>query len=298
MIKQTIDFECITPCFCAGVEQSQAEIRPSAIRGALRWWLRCLGGTLEQEEAVFGGSQSIKSSTIQVRISELKAVDFQIPSPAPRPMTPLAYILYFVSIAGNPDGKAKFGTGARWNAKGALGPGSSFILHLRQLRNLPVECEELLQSSIEAFRHYGSVGLRITRGFGAIQDKQVTPDSFKSVNGMLEKKGFVLRKGRKAHKDWVEWMHAAGNILQNDLRKNFGAGGNKKPPQASALGSINPVRQTSAVYLRPIKENGNLIFNAFEAPHAKVLGEMSSRPHSKQILLGPNFLDHSRGSSH
>lgn len=298
MNNHKIEFECITPCFCAGVEQSHAEIRSSAIRGAIRWWFRCLGGTLAQEEAVFGGANSLKSSSIQVRVSEVKAVDFQIPNPAPRPMSPLAYILYFVSIAGNTDGKAKFGTGARWNAKGALGPGSSFTLHLRQLRNLPDECKELLQSSIEAFRHYGSVGLRVTRGFGAIQDKQVTPDSFKSVNGMLEKKGFVLRKGSKAHRDWVEWMNAAGNILQNDLRKNYGAGGKKKPPQASALGSINPVRQTSAVYLRPIKENGNLVFSAFEAPHAKVLGEMSRRPHNNQILLGRDFLDHSRGLSH
>lgn len=287
MNNHKIEFECITPCFCAGVEQSHAEIRPSAIRGALRWWFRCLGGTLAQEEAVFGGANSLKSSSIQVRVSEVRAVDFQIPNPAP--MSPLAYILYFVSIAGNTDGKARFGTGARWQTKGALGPGSSFTLNLRQLRKLPIEGEKLLQSSIEAFRHYGAIGLRTTRGFGAIQDKQATPESFETVNAMLEANGFVLRKGRKAHQDWKKWMTEAGNVLQTDLRKEFGAGGNKKPPKATALGSINPVRQTSAVYLRPIKDKGNLILCAFEAPHAKVLGETSRRSHSGQMLCSRDF---------
>ena len=289
MNNHKIDFECITPCFCAGAEQSHAEIRPSAIRGALRWWFRCLGGTLAQEEAVFGGSNSLKSSSIQVRVSEVKAVDFQIPNPAPKPMSPLAYILYFVSIAGNPDGKARYGTGARWNPKGALGPGSSFTLNLRQLRKLPVECEELLQSSIEAFRHYGSIGLRVTRGFGAVQDKQVTPESFKQIDDLLKSKGFVLKKGTRAHTEWESWMKEAGMWLKSDLRNEFGAGGNKKPAKASALGSINPVRQTSAVYLRPIKENGKLAFAAFEAPHAKVLGNTSRQAHQQQVLQKRDF---------
>lgn len=289
MINESIELECLTPCFCAGAEQSRAEIRPSAIRGALRWWFRCLGGTLEMEESVFGGVNSLKSSSVQVRVSEVKALAFQPPNPAPKPMSPLSYILYFASISGNPDGKAKFGTGSRWNAEGALAPGSTFTLHVRQLRNLSAECSKLLESSIEAFTHYGSIGLRVTRGFGAVQGKNVSSNSFKKVNALLNANGFILRSGRKALQDWKAWMNEAGDILQNILRQDFGAGGNKKPAVASPLGSINPVRQTSAVYLRPIKEKSGLIFMAFEAPHDKVLGAASRQALNKRVLSDRDF---------
>ena len=50
--------ELITPCFCAGADQTTAEIRAPSIRGELRWWFRVLGGTPEQERAVFGGELS------------------------------------------------------------------------------------------------------------------------------------------------------------------------------------------------------------------------------------------------
>jgi len=51
----TYDIELITPCFCAGADQTKAEIRVPSIRGQLRWWFRALGGTREQEKKVFGG---------------------------------------------------------------------------------------------------------------------------------------------------------------------------------------------------------------------------------------------------
>lgn len=297
MFTQSIEFELLTPCFCAGADQARAEIRSSAIRGALRWWFRCLGGTPEQEEAVFGGANTHKSSVLQVRVSEGIKVNFQLPNPAPKPMTPLAYILYYPSIAGNPNGKARFGEGNRWHATGALGQGTTFTLHLRQLRKLTTDCSELLKSTICAFSHYGAIGLRVTRGFGALQAKSVTDSSFKEIDSLLEQKGFVIQKGSSKHQDWISWMKKAGTVLKEDLRKDFGAGGNEKQPLASALGSI-PVsekklrekrwsqvpRQTSAVYLRPIKIEGNLILCAFEAPHDRVLGEASKRPHPHPVL--------------
>lgn len=289
MINRTIEFEFLTPCFCAGAEQSQAEVRPSAIRGSLRWWFRCLGGALEQEELVFGGADSHQASGVQVRVSEITVKPFTPPQTNGQ-NDPLEYILYYASIAGNADGKAKFGQGARWSPTGALGSGTSFTLHIRQLRKLPDDCLGLLESSIKAFSHYGSIGLRVTRGLGALQAKHVDDNSFVAIDELLVRSGFVIKRGTKGHSDWIRWMKRAGTILRDDLRKEHGAGGVKKTASATALGSIKPVRQTSAVYLRPIKTNNNqLLFTAFEAPHKMVLGKESSSRHTHPVLENREF---------
>ena len=54
MTRQTYDFEIITPCFCAGANPAEAEIRAPSIRGQLRWWFRVLGGSAAEEASVFG----------------------------------------------------------------------------------------------------------------------------------------------------------------------------------------------------------------------------------------------------
>lgn len=288
MITQSISFECITPCFCAGADQGLAEIRPSAIRGALRWWFRALGGTPEQEIETFGGGHKVIASAVQIRVGEITPKPVG-PLPVPKqPTSPLAYILYFASIAGGQN--ANFGTGPRWNAQAILGTGTAFTLHLRQLRTISETSISLLAESLMALSHYGSIGLRVTRGLGAIQATDVTLDSFTKVDQLLTDRGFTIRRSDKTHKVWDAVFTEAGKWLQGDLRKGeFGAGGNKKPPRATALGSIKPVRQTSAVYLRPIQLNRNLIFSAFEAPHDKVLGEASKRMHTEPVLKSRDF---------
>lgn len=282
MTVETINFECITPCFCAGADQTKAEIRPSAIRGALRWWFRCLGGTAEQEIQVFGGVDPVRSSSIQIRVSNVSPRDVGA-LPSPPSMSPKAYILHFASIAGG--SSSNFGSGPRWNNTGCLGTGTTFDLHLRQLRNIPIESLDLLEKAVTAFKHYGSIGMRITRGMGAVQASDANADSFAYIDETLQNHGFTIKRSNKTHQIWDAVLEEAGKWLKNDLRKEFGAGGNKK----SALGSIAPVRQTSAVYLRPIKLNGALMFSAFEAPHEKVLGEASKRLHSGPVLASRDF---------
>ena len=113
-----------------------------------------------------------------------------------------------------------------------------------------------------------------------------------SIQLQLEAQYAIASDGRhsdKTHQIWDAVLKEAGQWLQNDMRKEFGAGGNQKPAQATALGSAQPVRQTSAVYLRPIKQNGHLIFAAFEAPHDKILGAASKRPHTQPILQSRDF---------
>jgi len=289
MITRSIRFECLTPCFCAGADPSRAEIRAPAIRGALRWWFRALGGSRELEHEVFGGvADPVRGSAIRLRVSNtVEKPTGPLPTvgtgrDALNPTDPLAYILYFASVGGGSG--AQFGQGPRWQEQGNLGPGTTFDVHLQRMRSLPEAAQALLDLSVDAFEHFGAIGLRATRGLGAVQAHEVTTESFTRCLNELESRGFIVRIGEKAHTDWKKLMKSAGVLLKHNLRSEYGAGGNKKPARASALGSIKPIRQTSAVYLRPIKVDGNLRLCAFEAPHDRVLVSESKRPHEEPVL--------------
>jgi CRISPR/Cas system CMR-associated protein Cmr1 (group 7 of RAMP superfamily) len=73
MNKKIYNLEFITPCFCAGAEQTVAELRASAVRGELRWWFRVLGGSGREEDEVFGGvrGNSPTASSLWVRARAL-----------------------------------------------------------------------------------------------------------------------------------------------------------------------------------------------------------------------------------
>jgi CRISPR type III-B/RAMP module RAMP protein Cmr1 len=70
MTKMEFNIQFITPCFCAGVDQTQAELRASAIRGQLRWWFRALGGEFDEEAEVFGSvhQSHATASSVSVRV--------------------------------------------------------------------------------------------------------------------------------------------------------------------------------------------------------------------------------------
>lgn len=279
MITSIYTFECITPCFCAGADQTKAEIRPSSIRGSLRWWFRALGGSKELETKVFGGTDPISASSILLRVSNISARPVGR-LPQPQGIDPLSYILYFPSVSSDKK---------RWNESACYGPGTTFQIEIKQIRKISIDAEKLLTHTILAFRHFGSIGMHVTRGLGAVQCSKVDSESWKRAIECIESAGFTYQKSAYTHEIWQAVLKEAGQWLQNDMRKEFGAGGNKKPAQATGLGSALPVRQTSAVYLRPIKQNDKLVFAAFEAPHNRVLGIASKSKHNHPILKDRDF---------
>jgi CRISPR type III-B/RAMP module RAMP protein Cmr1 len=82
MIRQSYQFEILTPCFCGGAEPLQrAEIRAASIRGQLRWWFRVLGGfkspllptdACRQEKQIFGAAagESGYAGQLIVRVTD------------------------------------------------------------------------------------------------------------------------------------------------------------------------------------------------------------------------------------
>lgn len=74
MPEVTIELKFITPCFCAGADQKNAEIRVPSIRGQLRWWYRACGASREDEAKLFGSTDTGRSP---VRIRVLKTTAFR-----------------------------------------------------------------------------------------------------------------------------------------------------------------------------------------------------------------------------
>lgn len=275
MKTETYNLGFITPCFAAGAEQGRAEVRASEVRGQLRWWFRALGGSADQEAAVFGAvvGEVAGGSAIQIRARVLQDGK---PWPPPHidPMSNNAYVWYFASVSGKKPGQ--HGTGPRWTTQGNLPPGTRFEIQVRRLRPIPRDPAQLLQDALESFLLLGGLGLRVTRGLGAVicRERPSTDQALEACRLRLTSRGFnwVLTHPNLG-KTWESTVNAAGTVLRQQLRPAFPAG--KNGDKTSPLGSSKP-RQTSAVYLRPLRrpdESHSLL--VFEAPAVRVLGPRS-----------------------
>ncbi|MBM3884163.1 MAG: type III-B CRISPR module RAMP protein Cmr1 [Verrucomicrobia bacterium] len=267
--------EFITPCFAAGAEQAKAELRASEVRGQLRWWFRALGGSRDREAAVFGtvAGESAGASAVQIRTLVVQGGP-PWPPPNVSPMSDNAYIWYFASVSGKKSGQR--GAGPRWTAQGNMPPGTKFEIQLRHLRDLPKDSGQLFQEALDTFLLLGGLGLRVTRGLGAFVclERPATDAALGACRQLLLDRGFrwVLPHPNLGN-NWQAAIDAAGNLLRHRLRPRFPAG--KNGDQMSPLGSSKP-RQTSAVYLRPVRRpNGTFALLVFEAPAQRVLGRPS-----------------------
>jgi hypothetical protein len=186
-------------------------------------------------------------------------------------MSDNAYIWYFASVSGKRAGQHR--TGPRWTAQGNLPPGTTFEIQLRRLHAIPGDSAQLFEEALNAFLLLGGLGLRATRGLGAFvcRERPATDPAIEACRQALIRRGFnwVLPHPNLAT-NWESAINAAGTLLRRQLRPTFPAG--KNGDKTSPLGSSKP-RQTSAVYLRPVRRpDGTFLLVVFEAPAARVLG--------------------------
>ena len=269
MITQKFQLEFITPCFCAGANQAIAEVRASSIRGKLRWWFRVLGGSATQEAAVFGsvrGDEGCGSSLV-VRVggasvaSKWQPVEFS-------GISNTGYLLYFAKASAN---------GARWTATGALPAGSTFELHFMWRRKPNAEAQSLFDLALDCFLMLGSFGLRSTRGLGsfACQERPFSEAEFNCLIAKIKARSPGFIAGLAAFAGSGSGIFDTMGAQLRGLRQGYSAGrpGHSNP---TPLGSSSRPRQTSAVYLRPVRESGDRYrLVVFEAPADKVLGRAS-----------------------
>lgn len=151
----------ITPCFSYGGNQDQPEIRAASVRGELRWWFRCLGGSRKQEETVFGGAAKDKtcSSAVQISVTDVQlAPKFKMIAEKPdRKAVNSLYFTFFL-MKNNKAGIVK----------PCIPPGTRFVLEMRQLRDIPAPEMKLLCLAWDCMCNLGSLGARKSRAFGAL----------------------------------------------------------------------------------------------------------------------------------
>lgn len=168
------DLTFVTPAFLAGADQNKPEIRAPSIRGALRWWFRVLGGSPDEEDALFGTvhrKQEDKdkgpiASAVVLRVDNVKilkgqTLNYDTKSNRPDPLT---YIGYFASVSGNKTGVYRCQAGRYIDA------GSAFTLRITARRPVDDALWAKLEAAVTAFCRLGSLGLRATRGFGQLAE--------------------------------------------------------------------------------------------------------------------------------
>jgi hypothetical protein len=146
-MNRTIRITFITPCFCRGADCSEngaPEIRPPSIRGQLHWWFRALGGTPQDENAIFGNVHGgMTASPLVVRVKHDGLLEAKSTPTLPHKNGGLAA------------------------PKLALPAGTKFDLLLStRLRGLASALEAGFTRALEAWLHLGALGLRATRGGG------------------------------------------------------------------------------------------------------------------------------------
>ena len=167
MIRQTYQFEILTPCFCGGAEPLQRpEIRAASIRGQLRWWFRVLGGFKSlapadaccQEKQVFGSAAGESGHAGQLI---LRVTDCSDPSSEPKGERDFPadanYILFPLrktnrGVFGDLDGKnQRFG---------------SFRMEVLW-KGKPSQAADV-EALITVFANLGALGFRSRRAMGAL----------------------------------------------------------------------------------------------------------------------------------
>ncbi len=280
MKTRTFTIHFLTPCFCGGANPSKAEIRVPEIRGQLRWWFRALGGSRDEEEAVFGGAagDSGKASSIIVRVEEISRKDnttsgnwfSKIPKDGVKPLT---YLLGFFCGRTN-----------RLQENGAIAPGATAKVFITYRRELNSALNSKLDLALKAFFSIGAFGFRSTRAAGAFYSDEYKLDlkKWEELKKELELKGFKIHLFDSTFKDWVELCEFAGQRLK-EMRKDK----KLKPEEGkigSPLGSADP-RKTSALHFRPVFIDSKLRLALIEAPHNRVLGKKTRKLSPQQTLI-------------
>lgn len=273
MTSRTLTLEFLTPCFCAGANQSHAELRPSAIRGQLRWWFRALGGSPGEESAVFGSVQAphAVASSLQVRALVVSGTGeigwwngIQRTGEGPT-----AYLLGFFCGAG------------RIQKNGALAPNSRAKVFLKCRSFADRTLNDKLETAINCFFSVGAVGFRITRAAGAFAtiEKPLTQTSFQQMTRFLSEKGFQTELYPRPFATWVELVKHSEDQLEQRFRSGMGISAGRNGTTPNILGSARP-RQASVLHFRPIRLDNQLRLLLIEAPHRRTLGNEALRSQS------------------
>lgn len=211
MTRKTYILELITPCFCAGADPSQAEIRAPSIRGQLRWWFRVLGGfqslasmsVRQQESYIFGSmaGDEGQAGKLVVRVTDqkLKTTVSDGQELGHRNFSNLAYLTFPIQS------REKQGQKTNYAGRGVILEGSfSLSIIWRGEDHLWSD----IRSLFELFGHLGSLGFRGRRAMGAFAFCSTAVSVADSLAPFQKPQAITIRKLK---------------VSSNNLTSEFGA---------------------------------------------------------------------------
>jgi CRISPR/Cas system CMR-associated protein Cmr1 (group 7 of RAMP superfamily) len=199
------EIQLLTPCFCRGAYRDQPEIRVPSIRGMVRWWFRALGGTPDQEKALFGGVHAgAVASRLVFRVGSVSARRAS-PDPATLPHK----------------------AGGQASPQAALAAGGSFELAVTsRLNQIPPDLTRRIESALNVWTLLGALGLRANRAGGSLWPTDtVAPKTPAELRSRLTSLGCpwpVYLAGTEAGSN-LEALRAAATDTVSEPKRIFGS---------------------------------------------------------------------------
>lgn len=245
------EMEFLTPAFLSGADQNVPEIRVPSIRGELRWWFRALGGTSSEEVELFGSVHgNVLASAVVLRVSEV-APKFGPDISAPQE-SDKGYLYYFAKVSGNKVGVHRT-QGAHYFA-----PGTKFRLEVLLRRAIDPDMQDKLQLAFAVFSTFGALGLRSTRGCGAlVSGLGVSRDELNRLVGACDaRRVYVRATTDSVYESGEKCQYSLGGFLRAFRKNNHISG---KGRSALGFSDGSKARAASALRLRPVKVEGKFL---------------------------------------
>lgn len=163
----TATFEIVTPMFLGDSDQKATAIRPTSIKGALRFWWRAMNGHLdlkmlaEKEAKLFGSTDG--GGVFSLAVSSLGKFQVQTDWPPKDPNASSSSYMGYGLIQDK----------TNIEHREAIPAGLSFTVMLTFQSSINNEDKQSVQTAIEAFGLFGSLGSRARRGFGSVQISKI-----------------------------------------------------------------------------------------------------------------------------
>ncbi|KAF0095618.1 MAG: hypothetical protein E1N59_1113 [Puniceicoccaceae bacterium 5H] len=225
--------EAVTPIFSYGADQNQPEIRAASIRGQLHQWFRLLGGSFEQERAIFGG---IKLTGQESSVERTSSIVIRVETPNFEP----------IDKPRLPHHKQKKAFAA------SVPAGTKFKVHVFERRQLEEKQRQLLERSLNCWLLAGALGTRANRGGGSLrcldQSPRTTEEWYQMMANVVGSQS-QLRYG--ISKAFFPSAEKARCAISDTLD------GNNIPVVGKVFGCIHPGRRSSPLKLRVTKLHDN-----------------------------------------
>lgn len=304
MIRQTFQFELLTPCFCGGAEPAlQAEIRSASIRGQLRWWFRVLGGfdaldqmpLRTQEAMVFGtiavGRVSAGNLALRVHAVSNRSSVRDGQELGHKSFSDAAYLTF--PIQTREAGGRKVG----YNGRGVLGEETTFNLDV--VWRGKADLWRSVEALIAVFGQIGAIGFRGRRAMGALASQVDSPSltdalrRFAAPNQIeIYSLGEVATKSETVSElgAWLRSWRAHGRTGNNAREQTFPGFDSARGDHDHGLARLN---------LRPVPDEatsrpaiGLPIVQYFSSRNRTVTWESADGRFASPILLRPYRVAH------